>query len=519
MKRLALLLGLWFRLRRRAIMSAGASSIFLVIGGLIYLGLTCAMGVAAYFALASARSLPAERAGHIVALVVTFFGAIFLSRPLIFANLSGGSLQNLLHLPIRRSELLAYSLLTGVVMPLILESPVLIGASLGAASQPSLVLITFPLAFLAHLTLLAGAHSMSLVSILIARRAWVADAARVVAFSVFFLPSLVNFRGAREFLRPILIPLAQISPLGWAARGAVYAGKGDITEAAWFVLPALLLLLGICFVSMTMLERILDGEGGDHTDVSTGKPRPARILLPGATGALIETQMRSQMRMPAARMALLIPTLMMGLLAFTMSRSGAIFSPFAMVVFLSLAGGNAFPAIGRGVAMILGTPVSRLSVLLSSDLSGILFRVLPLAAILMVTTWRSGWEASRPMIAFVLTLLPISMGIQQFVSLLRPVPLPRDRLNPYAQRADARQSSQALVGLFATLVTGLLAAPFLALVWLSSRIAEGQYEISLQALACLGALASYAVLLAFAERLFVKRELQILEVLLDDSPG
>jgi hypothetical protein len=38
-------------------------------------------------------------------------------------------------------------------------------------------------------------------------------------------------------------------------------------------------------------------------------------------------------------------------------------------------------------------------------------------------------------------------------------------------------------------------------------------------LACLGSFATYAVLIALAERLFVKRELQVLEVLLDDSPG
>ena len=111
------------------------------------------------------------------------------------------------------------------------------------------------------------------------------------------------------------------------------------------------------------------------------------------------------------------------------------------------------------------------------------------------------------------------MGVQHFVSILRPFALPRDRFNPYAQRVDARQSGNGFVSLIATFVTAVVASPFLFLLWLSSRIADGTYAPWLVILACLGALATYAVLIALAERLFVKRELRVLEVLLDDSPG
>jgi len=520
MRRLLLLLGLSWRTRMRGLFSAGASSVFLVLGGLFYLALTCAMGAGAYAALSQSHGVRAERVADLAALVVTMFGVFFLVRPLILTNLSGGSLQNLLHLPIRRGELLLYSLITGVLMPLLLESPVLIGAALGAASRPGLVLLTLPLALLSHLVLLAGAHAMSLFAILIARRTWIADLARVVAFSFFFLPSLINYRGPREFLRPLVEPLVRISPLGWGPRAAIHAGAGDLGRSLAYAIPSALLALGIAFVSMRLLNRILAGEGEDRVEREAVRPRRARVFLPGALGALIETQLRTQLRTPAARMALFFPTLMMGFFAFTLTQQrGNAISPFAIAVFLSLVGGNAFLMIGRGVALILGTPVARASMLVASDVSGFVFRLPPLLAIIAVTAWRAGWDAALPMMAMVMSLIPISMGVQHFVSILRPFALPRDRFNPFARRVDARQSSNGFLSLLATLATALLASPFLLLLWLSSRVAEGAYGPWLVLLATLGSLAMYAVLIALAERLFVRRELRVLEVLLDDSPG
>lgn len=519
MTRLLLLLGLAFRTRVRGFLSAGASSIFLVLGGLFYLATTCAMGAGAYFALAQSQGLRVDRVGNLTALVVTLFGIFFLTRPLILTSLSGSSLHHLLHLPVTRGELLAYSLLTGVAAPLALESPVLIGAALGAAAKPGLILVTLPLALLTHLTLLAGAHAMSLFAVLIARRPWVSDLARVLAFSVFFLPSLLSNRSARSFLGPLVTPLIQLSPLGWAARATTYAGRGELALSAWFAIPALALLLAITLASLNLLNRILSGEGDARVEKKRSAPRPTRVLLPGALGALIETQLRTQLRTPAARMALLMPTLMMGFIALSLSRPGAVASPVTMVVFLSVVGGNAFLSTGRGVALILGTHVSRAWILVAADVSGFLFRLPPLAAIIGVAAWRSGSESALSLIGLIVALVPIGMGVQHFVSILRPFALPRDRLNPYAQRVDARQSGSGVVSLIATAATGLIASPFLVLQWLSSRVAEGAYEPFLLVLSGLGALATYAVLIALAERLLERRELQVLEVLLDDSPG
>ena len=182
-------------------------------------------------------------------------------------------------------------------------------------------------------------------------------------------------------------------------------------------------------------------------------------------------------------------------------------------------GGNAFLLIGRGVALILGTPVARAWMLVASDVSALVFRMPPLLAIVAVTAWRGGGDTAAEMLLLVAALVPISMGVQHFVSILRPFALPRDRFNPYAQRVDARQSGNGIASLLATLATALIASPFLFLLWLAPRVADGAFSPWLALLASLGALATYAVLIALAEGLLVRRELRVLEVLLDDSPG
>lgn len=519
MTRLLLLLGLALRSRLRGFASAGASSVFLVLGGLFYLGFTCAMGVGAFFVLSRSHSSHPEGVADMASLVVTMFGVFFLTRPLILNSLAGSSLQNLLHLPIKRRELLMYSLVTGVVTPLVMESPVLIGAALGAASHPVLLLVTLPLALLTHLILLAGAHAMSLFAVLVARRTWISDLARVLAFSIFFLPSLLTMRGSREFLRPLIEPLALLSPLGWGARATIHAGAGDFTMGLWFAIPAALVFMGVAITSMALLNRILSGEGEDHAEKAAETIRPVRVLLPGALGALIETQLRTQLRTPAARIALLMPTFMMGLFALTLLRPGQPSGgAFALVAFLSLMAGSPFAMIGRGISLILGAPVSRAFLLVASDASGLLFRLPPLLAIIAIMGWQAGATAAWQLAALAMTLVPISMGVQHFVSILRPFALPRDRFNPYAQRVDSRQTSNGLLSLLATVAAAAIAAPLLFLWWLSSRIG-GNYGPWMLVLSCLGALAMYAVLIALAERLFLKRELRVLEVLLDDSPG
>ena len=519
MNRLLLLLVLSLRTRLRGFLSAGASSVFLVLGSLAVLAFTCAMGLGAYLGLSQMRGTGrVDRLADGTSLLVTMFGLFFLTRPLILTNLSGSSLQNLLHLPIRRGELLVFSLLTGVVTPLLLESPVLVGAALGAASHRALTLVTLPLALLTHLTLLSAAYAVSLLAAVIARRTWVADLARVCAFLILLLPSLLTYPGPRAYLAPLAGPIATLSPLGWAARATIYGGAGDLSRAALFVAPALLLLFTITAVSMSLLNRILAGEGEDRV-LGKIEARPARVILPGALGALIETQLRTQLRTPATRMALLMPMLMTGLFALSTSRRGQPpGSAFAMVIFLSLMGGNSFMMIGRGIALILGTPVSRAWLLVASDAANVLFRIPPLLAIIAITGWRNGLESAAALAAFAMALLPISMGTQHFVSILRPFALPRDRLNPFAQRVDGRQGSNGLLSLVSALATGAIAAPFLFLTWLSSRL-DGAYGPWLLGLSGVGALATYAILIAGAEKLFLTREARIVEVLLDDSPG
>ena len=272
-------------------------------------------------------------------------------------------------------------------------------------------------------------------------------------------------------------------------------------------------------MAIPVKKNSIGGEGASRAEGKAVKARPARALLPGVLGALIETQLRTQLRTPSARMALLMPTLMMGLFALSLARpekppGGA----FAMVVFLSLVGGNAFVLIGRGIALILSTQVSRAAILVASDVSNVFVRLPPLLSIIAVSAWRNGIETAAAMTALALALLPVSLGTQHFVTILTPFALPRDRLNPFARRGDSRQGSAGFLSLLAALGALALASPFLFLIWLSTQL-DATFRPWLLVLAGLGALATYAVLIAAAESLFFKRERRMLEVLLDDSPG
>ena len=518
--RLGLLLGLYLKTRFRGFIASGASSVFLVLGALFYLGFSIFMGVAANTILSGARAFGPERLADLAALGLNLFGVFFLTRPLILATLSGSSLQNLLHLPVRRGELLAYSFITGVVAPLFMEAPVLIGIALGAAATPAHLALTFPLAFLAHLVLLAGAHAMSLVAILIARHAWVADAARVLAFSVFVIPTLLTSRAVRAFLEPVMNVVVELSPLGWAGRATVLAGRGDLSAALPWTLGALIFGASISFVSLALLNRVLDGEGGERVLRKPTLKRRSRLVLPGGVGAMIEVQLKSQLRTPAARMALITPMLMMGLFTWSFTRqSDAGFNPAMMVAIVSLAGPSAFLTVGRGIALVLGTPAPRASLLVASDVSSLFFRVPPILAVLGVTAWRLGWPTALGLSATAMVLLAVSSGIQHFVAILGPFSLPKDRLNPYAQRVDSRRGGHGLLNFGGLLVAIALAAPFLFLLWLAPRLFGGAFAPAIGALSILGALATYAVLVALAERLLIRREQAVVEVLLDDSAG
>lgn len=518
MRRLALLIGVALRLRMRALFGGGASSILVVIGGLFYLASTVFMGGLLYLALSAASVLEPDRAAGFGALAFTLVGVFSFTRPLILTNLAGASLQTVRHLPIRRVELLAYSMLTGIAVPLLLESPALLGAALGAARTASSLLLTLPLALLAHLTLLTGAHAMSLAAVLMSRRAWLADAARALAFFTLVLPSLLTSAAVRRVLLPLVEPLGVLSPLGWAARATLHAGASDLRGAVVYGALGAAFLAALAALSHTLLGRILDGEDGSRLDRRAASAQRARLWLPGRLGALVETQLRAQLRAPAARMALLMPTLMMGLFALSLSRSGSVASPAAMVVFLSLAGGNAFLVMGRGAALVLGTPVPRSFLLVASDAVNALFRLPPLLAVIAVASFSGGREGALWMAGLAAALLPVALGMQHFVSILRPFSLPRDGLNPLAQRGDTRQAGNGLLSAGFSALSFLVSAPFLFLVWLAPRVADGSYEMALLTLAGVGAFAAYAVLVALAEGLLERREAQVVEALFDDGP-
>jgi len=321
-------------------------------------------------------------------------------------------------------------------------------------------------------------------------------------------------------LGPFLPTLLLLSPFGWAGRATIHAGAGDLrTSAPWAIL-AILFIAATVAAALALLNRILAGDGVAPGVSARARPRRARVLLPGVLGAMIETQLRTQLRTPAARMALITPMLMMGLFTWSFTRrTGASFNPAVMVAILCLVGPSALLTVGRGVTLVLGTPASRAAMLMASDVSSLLFRLPPILAIVGVTAWRLGASSAIAISALGIVLLTVSSGVQHFPAILSPVALPRDRLNPFAQRTDARQAGNQVRSFLALFLAVTLSAPFAFLLWLGPRVVNGSFAFAVTTLAIVGAFATYAVLIALAERLLIRRERAVLEVLLDDASG
>jgi hypothetical protein len=107
-------------------------------------------------------------------------------------------------------------------------------------------------------------------------------------------------------------------------------------------------------------------------------------------------------------------------------------------------------------------------------------------------------------------------GLDNYLSILFPVAAPAPGRSPYAGSAGGRGfGALALTALllFAALA---LAGPFMFLAWLPLLLGSPWLWLVCLPLALAGALAVYAMLLAGAERLLVRREPELLERVLGE---
>src|SRR5688572_33077805 len=160
-------------------------------------------------------------------------------------------------------------------------------------------------------------------------------------------------------LRELLLEhdLFALSPFAWGVRAAVLAGRGDLPGFGVYAVLALGGLMAGMGVAAVLVRRIHRGEldlGG--TPAGAGV-RPARMVLPGTIGALLEKDLKVAWRDPALKATVLIGLLGPLLFLFFMYQArgprgfGASLIMVAAFVGVSGFGGNAFGLERRGIAL------------------------------------------------------------------------------------------------------------------------------------------------------------------------
>jgi ABC-2 type transport system permease protein len=247
------------------------------------------------------------------------------------------------------------------------------------------------------------------------------------------------------------------------------------------------------------------------------------MWLPGATGALLEKDLRVAWRDPALKatlfMGLAAPLVFFVIVTQTgaLGRTGTGLLVLATYIGMATFGSNAFGMERRGVALLLGFPLARWRVLLGKNLGGVLFRV---PALLALTVAGALLEPTYLPAALTIAAcaMMVAAGADNYISILFPVAAPEPGRSPHAAgAAGGRGLVTALLS--AALFAGamLLAAPFVLLAWLPVLAGDLAWWWVALPLALLGAAATYALLVGGAEQLLLRREPELLERILGEA--
>ena len=262
-----------------------------------------------------------------------------------------------------------------------------------------------------------------------------------------------------------------ISPFAWGARAAVYGGRGQLGPfLAWLSLQWVAIGAAIA-VSVTLIKRIYQGELKLGVSAARAATR-ARMWLPGATGALLEKDLRVAWRDPALKATLFME--LAGPLVFyviasktgAFSRSGISLLVLATYVGMATFGSERVRdgAARRGPAAGLpaspaggscwaepGRDAVRIPALIALTIAGALLapRFLPAG------------------LTIALSAMMVAAGADNYVSILFPVAAPEPGRSPHAAgSAGGRGLATALLCTALLVGAMLLASPFVLLAWL-----------------------------------------------------
>ncbi len=428
-------------------------------------------------------------------------------------------LTRLVHYPAPLATLVASSLLANLGQPLVLAQLLPLAAvalalsGSGARAPAAFAGLLLSLGF----TLACGQAFAIALHALSRRRRW-HDRALLVGISLSLALSLVPIvllsaggGFARRFAFALLArDVSVLLPFSWGARAAVHAGRGEPLVAVAWTAATLLAVAGALAVSATLAGRLYRGE----LDVGEAPARRAGrvpMRLPGAVGALVEKDLRVTWRDPRLK-ALLFTGLVTPLLILVVVWQGlARASPGLMLSLASLAGlgtvgGNVFAIERQGLALLFGFPVPRASILVAKNLGSMVLRLPTLALIAVATLLVAGpWYVPAVATILLLTQL-VACGVDNYLSVLLPVPAAAAGRDPSAPVAGTRGVGAAIVAMAAAFAALVLSAPFSFLAWLPYLLERPWLWSVTLPLALAGATAIYFMLVAGAARLVTRRE-------------
>lgn len=533
MDRLIAIVLLRFKLEVRAMLQARERRLGLVLAVpflLVFAGLG---SLVAYAGVRSLAHADADVVAPVLSAVATALGVFWILSPLLtgFALAETHDLTRLVHFPVPLTTLALSSLVANLAQPTVLaEVPIAfaIATALGEGA-------TFPLALAGVLStllfFLAASQAAGLVLHALTRNRRLHDAALFLALGLGFALSLLPMLVLAGGLRPVTHGLSRaalrgdvfaLSPFAWGARAAVHGGRGDLVPFVLWLGAQWLAIAAAVAVSMLFIKRIYQGELKLGIAAARAATR-ARMWLPGATGALLEKDLRVAWRDPALKATLfmgLATPLVFYLLATqtkAFGRPGTALLALATWIGMFTSGSNAFGMERRGVALLLGFPIARWRVLLGKNLAGMVFRVPALIALTV-----AGALLDPSYLPAALTIAGCAMlvasGADNFVSILFPVAAPEPGRSPHtAAGAGGRGLVTALISALLFAGAMLLVSPFVVLAWLPVWAGDLTWWWIALPLAILGAAATYALLIGGAEQLLLRREPELLERILGEA--
>ena len=532
MDRLIALVALRFKLDLRVVLGSRARVVGLLVAvpGLLFVSL-----VQAFLAFTGVRFLEA-RAPEVLlpalSAVATLAGVIWVLSPLLagLAFAEAHDLTRLLHFPVPQPVLVLSSLAANLLQPTVLgQAPLALVLAFSVARHPARIPACLALVCLALLFLLAAAQITGLLLHALARNRRLHDRMLFVGLGIGFLisllPLLLILGGGRSFgflfSWVVDYDVFVLSPFAWGLRAAVHAGRGEAGEALAFAAATIASVVVAVALSAGLVGRIYRGE----LDLGTGSARAggaATMRLPGALGALLEKDFRMIWRDPRLK-ALLFTGLVGPLLLLLFWRgTGGTVGPRVLLLMASFAGmstlgSNSFALEGRGLALLLGFPVERWKVLVAKNLGAMVLRLPSLLLLAAVALFVASWQIVPAVLVVALSGMLIACAADNFMSILFPITLPAAGRNPHGPTSGSRGLGALAFAALLMLAALTVSAPFAFLAWLPLLLQDPVlWWISLP-LALAGALAVYAMLVAGAERLLLRREPELVAHMLAEE--